>query len=186
MEKAIIFDFFGVICSEVAPRWIRERLPGVNEEELHEKYINPVDSGKSSGEKLFKTLGAMVGLEPNEILDEWQELVVINTDLVTYIKELKKSTRIALCSDAWTNFIRPILDSNNLNPLFDVITISSEIGYAKPDKEIYLSTVRSLGVTPPDCIFVDDNPKNVTGAQALGMTSILFTSVADLKSKLTD
>ncbi|MCR4260884.1 MAG: HAD family phosphatase [Candidatus Colwellbacteria bacterium] len=186
MKKVIIFDFFGVICSEVAPRWIQKRLPAANAEELREKYIRPVDLGKNSDEELFQTLGGMTGLEPSEVLDEWQELVAIDTDLVTYIKELKKFTRIALCSNAWTNFIRPILDSNNLNQLFDVITISGEIGYAKPDKEIYLATIKSLNVSPSDCIFVDDNPKNIAVAQVLGMTGVLFTSVADLKSELKD
>ena len=56
---------------------------------------------------------------------------------------------------------------------FDVIVDSSEVGVRKPDPAIYLLTSERLGVAPEACVFLDDHPGNVAGAQAVGMAGVL-------------
>lgn len=185
MKRVIIFDFFGVICSEIAPVWIKKRLPNIDESKFHEEYIIPVDLGKEGDEKLFNVLSEMSGISSKEIRKEWAELITINAELVSFIKKLKSNNRIALCSNAWSGFIRPILDSNDLNCLFETIIISSEIGCIKPNKEIYLKTLKNLGIGPEQCVFVDDNLGNLKTAKALGMKSVLFKSLPQLKEDLS-
>lgn len=60
--------------------------------------------------------------------------------------------------------------------LFDEIVISGDVGLHKPQREIYELACERLGVTPADCVFVDDLRENVEGAQAAGMTAILHRS----------
>lgn len=67
---------------------------------------------------------------------------------------------------------------------FDLVIDSSHVGLRKPDPEIYLLTCRQLGVEPARAAFVDDLELNVTGASAVGMTAIRFTSTEDVLAAL--
>lgn len=184
MRKAIIFDFFGVISSEVAQRWFKKNLPHEDLSDLQQNVMLPGDLGNKTLEELYDELGSRIQRDPPTIAREFKQLVTINAELVTYIKELKSTHKIGLCSNAFGSFIRPILESNNLIELFDTIIISSEVHLAKPDKEIYLLTSSRLGVEVGECVFIDDNQNNVKAATALGMEGILFTSNEALKARL--
>lgn len=56
----------------------------------------------------------------------------------------------------------------------DVIVDGSVEGMLKPDPAIYHLLTDRLGVAPRDCVFLDDQPHNVEGAAAVGMTGIWF------------
>ena len=42
----------------------------------------------------------------------------------------------------------------------------------KPDPAAYRLVAERLGVSPEDCVFVDDQPGNLAGAVAVGMVSV--------------
>ncbi len=52
---------------------------------------------------------------------------------------------------------------------------SYELGYHKPDPNIYHATCQGLNKPPEKCLFIDDMEENVTGAQSFGMHSIQLT-----------
>ncbi len=58
---------------------------------------------------------------------------------------------------------------------FDPIVDSCEVGMRKPDPDIYLLACSQLGLAPWECLFLDDHPKNIEGAQAVGMEALLVT-----------
>jgi putative hydrolase of the HAD superfamily len=60
-----------------------------------------------------------------------------------------------------------------VDDLFDLIVDSSWVGMRKPNPAIYTHTAEQLGVAPERCVFLDDAPGNVTGAEAAGMRGIL-------------
>ncbi len=66
-----------------------------------------------------------------------------------------------------------IYDRAALDELFDAIVISGEVGLHKPQAEIYLLAAERTGVTPAECVFVDDLRENCAGAEAVGMTAVL-------------
>ncbi len=68
--------------------------------------------------------------------------------------------------------------------LFDETVISGDVGLHKPQPEIYLLACERLGVSPGDCVFVDDLRENVTGAEAVGMEAILHRDSAATVKKL--
>ena len=63
--------------------------------------------------------------------------------------------------------------------------VSCDTGVRKPDPRAYLGAARRLGVSPGECLFVDDRPENCTGAEAAGMPAILFEGAASLRQALT-
>ena len=57
--------------------------------------------------------------------------------------------------------------------LFDGVVISGEVGFHKPQPEIYRLGAERIGLPPEECVFVDDLRENCEGAEAAGMTAIL-------------
>jgi putative hydrolase of the HAD superfamily len=51
---------------------------------------------------------------------------------------------------------------------------SAEVGWAKPEAEIYALACRRLGVPASACVFVDDHEPNVQAADAAGMRGVLY------------
>ena len=58
--------------------------------------------------------------------------------------------------------------------LFDVIVDATHTGVLKPDPRAYRMCLDALGLAAQACVFVDDQPRNVAGARALGLPAVLF------------
>ena len=59
---------------------------------------------------------------------------------------------------------------------FDEIVESSKVGVRKPERRFYEIACERLGVTPDECIFLDDLGINLKPAAQMGMTTIKVTS----------
>jgi putative hydrolase of the HAD superfamily len=55
---------------------------------------------------------------------------------------------------------------------FDVVLESSKLGVRKPEPAFYTLACEQLGVTPEECVFLDDLGVNLKPARAMGMTTI--------------
>ena len=58
--------------------------------------------------------------------------------------------------------------------LFDVIIDATYTGILKPDRRAYEMCSEALGVSAGDCVFVDDQSRNVLGALKLGWKTVQF------------
>jgi putative hydrolase of the HAD superfamily len=58
--------------------------------------------------------------------------------------------------------------------LFDVIIDATYTGILKPDRRAYEMCSDALGVSPADCVFVDDQSRNVLGAIQVGWKTVQF------------
>ncbi|MGI9400373.1 MAG: HAD family hydrolase [Rhizobiaceae bacterium] len=65
-------------------------------------------------------------------------------------------------------------------------TVSGLVGLLKPEREIYDLHANVFDLKPSATLFIDDSEKNVTGAQAAGWNSVLFTDIDTLKRDLAD
>lgn len=68
----------------------------------------------------------------------------------------------------------------------DEITLSFEVGVAKPDERIYRHCLERLGVAPEDALFVDDRAENVEGAWALGLAAIRYGGLDAFRAELAE
>ena len=64
------------------------------------------------------------------------------------------------------------LYAREIMELFDVVIESAKLGIRKPDPRIYQIMCEKLGVTPDQCVFLDDLGGNLKPAKAMGMTTI--------------
>lgn len=64
----------------------------------------------------------------------------------------------------------------DIETVFDVISDSSHLGIRKPNPLIYHHTLRELGVSPSEALFLDDHLPNVEAARKVGIDSYLVDS----------
>ena len=57
---------------------------------------------------------------------------------------------------------------------FEVVIDATYTQVLKPDARAYQSCAQALGLACEDCVFVDDQERNIRGAQAVGMQTVLF------------
>ena len=184
MEKVILFDFFGVISSEVSPIFFKRYFNEEEAKRVKEEIMSKGDKGELSEEEIYDLIAKRVNETPLKVKEDFKELIHINYELVNYIKELKKEYRIYLLSNAVSIFLRRILKENNLYELFNEVYISGEIKLIKPYKEYFNYVIEKEDLDPSMCIMIDDNKKNIEGAISCNLNGIVFTNNKDLKEKL--
>jgi HAD superfamily hydrolase (TIGR01509 family) len=60
-----------------------------------------------------------------------------------------------------------------INGYFDVLVMSGDVPWRKPNPEFMLAAARELRVTPGECLVVGDSlPADIAGARAAGMRSV--------------
>jgi len=68
--------------------------------------------------------------------------------------------------------------------LFEGILVSGEEKLLKPDRRIYELLMSRYDIDGRRALFIDDNPKNVKGAQEAGLNAIRFESPEQLALEL--
>jgi beta-phosphoglucomutase len=188
--KAVIFDLDGVIVSTDEyhfQAWKRladslglpfgresnDRLRGVSRMESLEIILEKSATRYSLDEKRemaerknthYREL--LKGLSPADILP----------GVVDMIKALKeRQMKIAIGSSSKN--ARAILRAVGLEDAFDVITDGNHITRSKPDPEVFTITAMRLGISPEECLVVEDAEAGVEAGLAAGM-SVLAVGAA--------
>lgn len=65
---------------------------------------------------------------------------------------------------------------------FDLIVDATYTGILKPDPQAYALVTDGLGIAAQACVFVDDQLRNIRGAEAAGMQTIHFDVTAPARS----
>ncbi len=97
----------------------------------------------------------------------------VDQDIIGLLRSLRNNYKTGLISNAWDG-LRPWIISQKFEDAFEDMTISAELGIAKPDARIYQSALMKLGVTAEQAIFVDDVEENIAACETLGMHGVLF------------
>ncbi|HUB94109.1 MAG TPA: HAD-IA family hydrolase [Verrucomicrobiae bacterium] len=181
--KAVIFDCFGVLASDgwlpFKARYFEDN-PELNAQAT---LLNrAVDAGKARYDEFVRQVAEMAGL-PEKVAREQIENNIPDERLFAYIRQLKQGHYIGLLSNAGDNWLNDIFTAEQVS-LFDAIALSYETGFIKPDAEAYNIIAKRLQVEPLDCIFVDDQPKYVEGAEQAGMQAVLYTNADEFMQKL--
>lgn len=179
-NKLIIFDCFGVIFGEVAPVFLRKHLPFEDVSEIKEKLFHPADLGEVTYEQLLSNMAKELSLSMEELLPEWNSIIKLNTDIIPIIKKLKKNADIALLSNAPLGLVERLFEQHSITELFDSITVSCNIGLAKPDERIYLHCIEKSGKKYDEIYMIDDSVANLEPLPSLGITPIHFKDISSL------
>ena len=77
-----------------------------------------------------------------------------------------------------------LLPSKENISLLDGYVVSGEEKLLKPDARLYRVLLDRYGLKAEECVFIDDNPANTAGAEAVGIKGIVFQGVEQLRKQL--
>lgn len=184
MKNLIIFDCFGVICSEIAPTWFARHFEETEAKRLKAQYFSGADRGETDIDTLIARLAQGLGFSEAEIRREWGEIFSLNRPLLDYIRTLREDHHVALLSNAPVGLVERIFDHYDLEPLFDRVFISSHYRMAKPDREFYLLCTDTFRGQYDRAFMIDDNMTNLEGLEEISITPIRFTSNEEMFTQL--
>ncbi|MBD2755139.1 HAD family hydrolase [Spirosoma validum] len=105
---------------------------------------------------------------------------------VDILRELKESGNYGLYAlTNWSAETFPVAQEQfDFLTWFDGIVVSGIEKDRKPFATFYHKLLRRYALNPAECLFIDDNLRNVKAAEELGIRSIHFTEPAALRSQL--
>lgn len=191
--RAVIFDFGGVLVRTEDDRLRRawEKRLGLAPRELDHIVFDGETSQLASTGRLeevehWRWVARRLGLSAEEaatFVRDFFDGDRADPELAALIRDLRPRYKIGLLSNCWPS-LRETLNHYHLDDLFDAIILSCEVGAAKPDARIYTEALTQLGVRSEEAVFIDDFPRNVEGARALGIHAIQFRDTPSLRREL--
>jgi beta-phosphoglucomutase len=182
--KAVIFDLDGVICftdkyhyqawKELADQeniyfdeTINNRLRGVSRMASLDIILERADRGYSDAEKEQMAqrkndtyVRLLSQMSPADLSDEVRET----------LDELRvRGYRLAIGSSSKNT--KRILGQIGLGDYFDAISDGTNITNSKPDPEVFIKAAEMLGVSPSDCLVVEDALAGIEAAYRGGFES---------------
>lgn len=152
----------------------------VSHEELLELVGASVKQDRANMLKWFTRSGISIDAEGIEMLEGawWQGrdidyATLLNPGVKETLIELgRRGVRLALASSSSHRNIARVLADCGLGGFFEVVTSGEQFHESKPNPEIYLHTLESLGLSAIDCCCVEDSLPGIAAGRAAGLTVI--------------
>lgn len=184
--RAVIFDLDGVLVWTIPMHWwafkktfetrgrdfsyeeyMREAL-GAPREEVIRRVL-----GDGLGPAEFEELIALKGNYVEEYLREkGVDMIPGALDFVQAVREHKVKTAVASASRT----PRLLLESVGAADLFETIVDRGMVVNSKPHPDVFLSAAKKLGVTPAECIVIEDSAVGVEAAVRASMRVLALTT----------
>jgi len=181
--KAILFDFDGVmtidktgtqsICNYISKNYCIDKDAFEKE---YRKYNNDLLYGITTHEKIWNKICQNLNENiPISILYDSFEHTPINNEMQNFVEIIKRQNlKTVLITDNKVDRINIIKEKYKLNKIFDIIIVSAEIGFGKDKKEIFQIVLNKINVKSDECIFIDNQEKNLIVPKNMGINTIFF------------
>ena len=192
--SAIVFDL-GQVLVRFDYKFFVEKVnrhkAGIGEQFL-ELYKSNYDihrdfeKGKTSEKKFISQMLNYLdhSIDAETFCRYWSDIFSFNDDVIALLPTLKKKYQLYLLSN--TNSIHKKYGYQNYDflKIFDKMFLSHEVGYVKPEPEIYRAVEKVSGLPSEEHIFIDDILEYVEAAKQLGWDGIQFVGYDDLVNNL--
>jgi glycerol-3-phosphate cytidylyltransferase len=198
MIKAIIFDLGGVIQGlDWSPvvNAIIDLKEGLDIETYkaalyydRENYFDLYETSQMSKEQFWGMVATRLNIDQKHIskLSESFELLYsfVNYELIDFLRKLKQDYKLFALANISPELENKIVKDNIYAHLFDSIYYSHQIGLKKPDPKAFYKVLEENDMIVEECLFVDNDMKNIVGANNIGIKSVLYVSVDLLKKEI--
>lgn len=184
MIKAIIFDCFGVLVTDTLVAF-REAHFGHDPAKIQQVIdaTRAVDLGMMTRREFMQLMGEMSGVAFSDVFELLENGSVLDHRMLEKIKILKSSYKIGMLSNVPRSRLDKFFTADDM-ALFDALSLSYETGFVKPEPQAYQIAADRLNVLPEECIFVDDQERNITGAQEAGMKALHYKNFVQFEKEL--
>ena len=186
--KAIIFDAYGTLfdvnsaaekCKDkigdkwegFANYWRTTQLEYTWLRSLMKRHKDFWQVTEESLDKSMKTYEIDSSMR-NELLDLYKILSTFK-EVPEVLKSLKeKNYKLAILSNGTPNLLNELVNSNNLENIFDDIFSIEEVGIYKPDSKVYDLPIKKYKIKPEEIVFLSANTWDVSGGGNYGYNSV--------------
>lgn len=197
MIKTVIFDFGQVLVHFEPEYMVGKYVSDVEDKSLLQEvlfdrlYWDRLDEGTISNEETLSFAKERIPKRLWDVCDTIYYNWIYNIpeidgmrELVIYLKE-KYGVNIYLLSNISTYFSSH-RDEIPILSLLDGCVFSGEIGIVKPSREIFEHLLNKYSLRAEECIFIDDNEKNIKGAKNVNINTYLFDGNAKALKEYLD
>lgn len=178
--KAVIFDMDGVLIE--AKEWHYEALNralglfGI----AISRYDHLVTYDGLPTKKKLEMLSAERGLplELHEFINDMKQQYTLE---IVYaqckprfaqeyaLSRLKQEGyKLAVASNSIRKTVQVMMEQSALMHYLDFCLSNQDVKLGKPDPEIYIKAIQKMGLSPQECLVVEDNEKGIRAAKASG------------------
>lgn len=194
--RAVILDFGEVLSYPPPPATTTAmaELLHLTREDFRRFYYaerHHYDRGELTAEQYWQAVArdAGVQLAPEQIewlrrndVEMWSN---INPAMLDWAENLRsRGIQTAVLSNMHADMAKAVRAEFAWIHNFDCFVLSAELGYAKPEPEIFQHCLDCLKVPASDALFIDDKPRNAQAAGQLGMVSICADTPAVICQRL--
>ena len=186
MLKAILFDVDGTLIDTEAIQsdaYLKVlKTYGINSTDLTEH--GTVHIAGETTETTWEKLKARHGINANidELTSKKRQAtmdllhaskLVPMPGVETLFSECKlRGVKLAVVSSAQVDRLALIIDGLGLTKYIDIMVSANDVHNVKPHPEPYIVAAEKLGVSPEECVVVEDSVTGVKSAKAAGMKVI--------------
>ena len=121
---------------------------------------------------------AMPGITLEGLIEKYIEYFEVNPEGFELMLELKNRGRKVYILSNLAEYHKVALE-HKIPGFFEhsiLNFLSYDMGYYKPEAEIYQDVIRKTGERPENLVFFDDLPQNIEGAKKAGMKGMVFSN----------
>src|SRR5215469_10344150 len=186
--KAIILDYGDVISLPADPAVMSSMaalfgLPLDRFRQLYGFLRHDYDSGALHATAYWNKIADAAGVQLDDDklahlrkadVTMWSRL---NEPVLRWVDELREAGyKTAVLSNMHHDMVQRVLSNRAWAKRFDVLVLSSPLGMAKPQPEIFKYCLKELNLKPHEAVFIDDREENVEAAIRVGIASICAPS----------
>jgi epoxide hydrolase-like predicted phosphatase len=190
--KSVIFDWGGVLIDDPATGLMQycAKALKVNKEDYikaHSKFADDFHKGLIREDEFLGKICSELNIPKPKVRSLWTDAFkaayVPRADMFSIAASLKENGyRTAVLSNTEAPAMQYFLQQRN--DMFYVLVFSCSEGVKKPDRKIYELTLEKLGSQPKQSVFIDDNPEYINGAKEVGINTVLFQNIDQVKDEL--
>ena len=186
--KAIIFDAYGTLfdvnsaaekCKDkigakwedFANFWRTTQLEYTWLRSLMRRHKDFWQITEDSLDKSMKTFNIETSMK-NELLNLYKVLSPFKEVPETLKKLKEKNFKLAILSNGTPSLLKELVESNNLDNLFDDLFSIEEVGIYKPDSKVYDLPIKKYKIKSNEVAFLSANTWDVSGGGNYGYNSI--------------
>lgn len=190
--KAVIFDMDGVLIE--AKDWhyeaLNQALQLFGYEISRYDHLTTYDGLPTSKKLEILSLESDLPRELHPFINEMKQnytmQIVYAKCKPRFIHEFALSSlkaqgyQLAVASNSIRHTVEVMMEKARLDIYLDKIVAATDVAKPKPDPEIYLTTITKLGLTPQECLIVEDNENGIKAATASGAHVLVVREVEEV------
>jgi len=88
--------------------------------------------------------------------------------------------KLAVASNSVRGSVEVMMQKSALDCYLDVMISNEDVKHGKPAPDMYLQAAAKVGLSPAECLVVEDNPKGIEAAEKAGCPVLIVETVFDV------